>query len=127
MNQSIILSKLRFFAYHGVMAQENKVGHYFRVSLVIKYDFSKAVVSDNIKDTLNYGTIFNLVKQEMDIPSKLMEHLAGRIMNAIFQKFDNVYNIYIKIIKENPPINADCEGCGIEMEYDRLMFQAIGQ
>jgi len=122
MKQYIILSNLRFFAYHGVMAQEKQVGHYFNVSLKIEYDFSKALKSDKIKDTLNYGEVFQIVKQEMNNPSKLMEHLAGRILNTLFQKFEPVSNIKIKIIKENPPINADCDGCGIELECSRNDF-----
>ncbi len=119
MNQAIILSKLKFFAYHGVMAQENKVGHEFRVSVKINCDFSKALISDKVKDTLNYGEAFDIIKHEMEIPSKLMEHLAKRIVDALFRRFHNAKSILISIIKENPPINADCDGCGIEWECTR--------
>ena len=125
MNQSIILSNLRFFAYHGVMAQENKVGHYFVVSINIKCDFTKAIISDKVKDTINYGKVFDLVKKEMEKPSKLMEHLAGRIINAIFRNFDLAEQVNLKIIKENPPINADCDGCGISMDIKRDELELI--
>ena len=115
----ITLSNLRFFAYHGVMAHENLVGHYFLVSLKIGCDFSKAFKSDKVKDTINYGKVFDIVKDEMEKPSKLMEHLAGRIITSIFSKFVIAKTVSISIIKENPPINADCNGCGVELTVSR--------
>lgn len=125
MKQSVILSNLRFFAYHGVMEQENRVGHYFNVSVELICDFSKAIVSDKVKDTINYGMVFEVVKKEMEIPSKLMEHLAGRIIIAVFQNFELAQQVKLKIIKENPPINADCEGCGISVDVKRNECELI--
>ncbi len=123
MEQSIILSKLRFFAYHGVMEQENKVGHYFVVSLKINCDFTNALTSDKVYDTINYGLVYEIVKTEMEVPSKLMEHLAGRIIKGLFNSFEIISHIYIRIIKENPPINSDCDGCGIEISVARNEFE----
>ena len=125
MKQSVILSNLRFFAYHGVMEQENKVGHYFTVSIEIICDFSKAIASDKVKDTINYGKVFEVVKNEMEQPSKLMEHLAGRIIIALFRNFVLAQQVKLKIIKENPPINADCDGCGISVDLNRNECELI--
>ena len=119
MKQSVILSNLRFFAYHGVMEQENRVGHYFTVTIEIICDFSKAIDSDKVKDTINYGKVFEVVKNEMEQPSKLMEHLAGRIIFALFRNFELAQQVKLKIIKQNPPINADCDGCGISVDVKR--------
>ena len=115
----ITLSKLRFYAYHGVMAQESLVGHYFLVSIKIGCNFSNALISDKVKDTINYGKVFDIVKSEMEIPSKLMEHLAGRIVKSIFSMFEMADSISLSIMKENPPINADCDGCGVELSVSR--------
>jgi dihydroneopterin aldolase len=58
----------------------------------------------------------------MTIRSKLMEHLAGRILYAVFNNFPTVNAISITIIKENPPVNSDCDGCGINISVTREEF-----
>ncbi len=127
MSNSIILNNLRFYAYHGVLAQEKLVGHSFLVSLKIDCDFKQAIYSDSVKDTIDYGKVFEIVKKEMQIPSKLMEHVAGRILSSIYKKFPSVICVSISIIKENPPINSDSEGCGIEIKMTRDDFENISQ
>ena len=109
----IFISKLRFHAYHGVLVQEQTVGNDYQVDLSMKTDISKAVESDNIGDTVNYGEVCEIVKQEMAIHSDLMEHLAGRIARGILQQFPCIRELIIKITKLNPPLMADCEGAGV--------------
>lgn len=119
MKNIIVLSKLRFYAFHGVLSQEKSVGHIFVVTLRISCDFEKAMINDKVKDTVNYGEVYEIVKSEMDKRSKLMEHLANRILHRIFANYNSVENVFISIIKENPPINSDSDGCGIEIEMSR--------
>lgn len=77
------------------------------------------MINDKVKDTVNYGEVYEIVKSEMDKRSKLMEHLANRILHRIFANYNSVENVFISIIKENPPINSDSDGCGIEIEMSR--------
>ena len=119
MKNIIVLSKLRFYAFHGVLYQEKSVGHIFVVTLRISCDFKKAMINDKVKDTINYGEVYEIVKSEMDKRSKLMEHLACRILHRIFTNFSSVDSVFISIIKENPPINSDSDGCGVEIEMSR--------
>ena len=115
----IVLKDLRFFAYHGVMEQEQKTGDYFICNLRLQYDYSSALRTDNIKETLDYGSVFEIVKREMNQPSKLMEHVAGRICKVLFQTFSKLTAIELSIMKENPPIGADCGGAGVELYLER--------
>ena len=125
MNNTVIISNLRFYAFHGVLSQEKSVGHNFIVSLRIDCDFSQAVLHDKVAGTVDYGLVVEIVKKEMAVRSKLMEHLAGRILYALFNKFPQVTNVSITIMKENPPVNADSEGCGIEISASRDEFFAF--
>lgn len=75
----IYLKNVRFHAYHGVLPQETQVGNDYVVNLDVSYDFSRAMETDELAGTLNYAELYELVKQEMEIPSKLLEHVAGRI------------------------------------------------
>ncbi|MBP3776634.1 MAG: dihydroneopterin aldolase [Prevotella sp.] len=111
----ICLKEVRFHAFHGVMPQERRVGADFLLSLRVGYDFSKAMRTDKVGDTLNYAEVCRIVKEEMDKPSALLEHVAGRIADAIFRQFPDVRSIDLELTKQNPPMGADCEGAGVEL------------
>jgi len=111
----ICLKEVRFHAFHGVMSQERRVGADFLLSLRVGYDFSKAMRTDEVGDTLNYAEVCRIVKEEMDKPSALLEHVAGRIADAIFRQFPDVRSIDLELTKQNPPMGADCEGAGVEL------------
>lgn len=111
----VILRNVRFHAFHGVMPQERQVGGDFLLSLRVGYPFAKAMESDDVKDTLDYATLFCLAKREMDIPSQLLEHVAGRIVKAIMAVFPAVTSIDLELMKQNPPMGADSDGAGVEV------------
>ena len=111
----IYLDEVRFYAFHGVMPQETQVGGEFLVSLRVGYPIQTAMETDDVADTLNYAELYQLVKREMEIPSKLLEHVAGRIVKAIGEQFPKVSSIHLKITKKNPPMGADCDGAGVEV------------
>ena len=111
----IVLREVRFYARHGVMPQERKVGGDFTVSLRVGVDLTRPVASDDVADTLNYATLYEVVKREMAIPSQLLEHVAGRIGQAVFDAFPQVTTIDLTLVKLNPPMGADSEGAGVEL------------
>ena len=113
----IILRNVRFHAFHGVLPQERQVGGDFQVNLRVGYPFGKAMESDEVEDTLNYATLFDLVKREMNISSQLLEHVAGRIVKAIVATFPAVTSIDLELIKQNPPMGADSDGAGVEVHF----------
>lgn len=111
----ISLSGVRFRAFHGVLPQEGRVGGDYTVSLRVGYDFSKALVTDDVTDTLDYSALYRLVAREMAVPSQLLEHVAGRIAEAILATFPQVRSIDLCLTKCNPPMGADSEGAGVEI------------
>lgn len=111
----IYLRDVRFHAFHGVMPQEGMVGGDFVVTLRVGYPLEKAMKSDEVADTLNYASLHEVVKCEMAIPSKLLEHVAGRIAKAVSTTFPQVTSIDLSLTKLNPPMGADCKGAGVEI------------
>jgi len=111
----ISLRNVRFHAFHGVMPQERRVGAVFLVNLRVGYPLEKPMQSDEVGDTLNYAALYDLVKAEMTIPSNLLEHVAGRIADAIARRFPQVTSIDLELTKQNPPMGADCDGAGVEI------------
>lgn len=114
-NSCIFLNGLRFHAFHGVMPQERLTGNDYRVDLKINFPLEKAVGSDDVNDTLNYATVYTAVKEEMDVPSQLIERVAYRIADRLFRTFKVINEVEIKVEKCNPPMGADCEGTGVEL------------
>lgn len=118
-NSYISLHGLRFYAYHGVGAQERRVGAYFTVDLRVGYPLARAAETDDVADTLNYAELFALVEREMAQPSNLLEHVAGRIIRSIERTFSDVSTIDITVTKENPPMGADSRGASVELHCCR--------
>ena len=113
----VFLRNVRFYAFHGVLPQERQVGGDFLLSLRVGYPLAGAMVSDEVGDTLNYATLYTLAKREMDVPSQLLEHVAGRIVNAITAAFPAVTSVDLELTKQNPPMGADCDGAGVEVHW----------
>ena len=114
---AIFLDEVRFHAFHGVMPQERAVGADFTVWLKVGYDFVKAAESDELIDTISYADLYEVVRAEMDKPSQLLEHVALRIVKAITAKWPQVIAVDIKLVKDNPPMGADCKGAGVEIHF----------
>ena len=119
MQSYIILKDLRFYAYHGVGAQETQVGNEFVLDLRLRLDWTRAIRSDDVNDTLSYAEAYEAVKDEMARPSRLLEHVAGRIARRLFQDFSSLEEIELRLVKRNPPMGADIEGAGVELRVQR--------
>ena len=111
----ITLTDLRFHAFHGVIPQERLTGNDYSVSLRIGYPVREACLSDEVDDTLNYASVYDIVSKEMNVPSKLLERVAFRIADRLFRKFNLITTLDVKLNKLNPPFGADCYGAGIEL------------
>ena len=115
----IRLEGMKFYAFHGVLPQENLVGANFYVDLKLKTDFTQAAETDELEDTVSYADIHTVVKEEMSIPSKLLEHVCQRIARRLFHDFPTIETIDIRLSKENPPMGACAESIGVEVHYVR--------
>lgn len=115
----ITLSRLRFHAYHGVLAQERLTGNDYEVSLRIGYDTGKAAETDDVADTINYAEAYGEVRQVMETPSRLIENVAGRIAERLFMRWQDITTVCVTVRKLNPPMGADCDGAEVEAHYAR--------
>ena len=75
--------------------------------------------TDDVADTLNYAEVYNIIKEEMNVPSKLIEHVAGRITDHLMASYADITSITLRITKLNPPMGADCNGAGVEITVTR--------
>lgn len=111
----IYLRQLRFHACHGVAEQERMTGNDFTVDLRLRVNVEQAMLSDNVADTINYAEAYQLTAEEMAQPAALIEHVAARIAQRLFDRWPELLSVDIRLTKLNPPIGADSDGAGVEL------------
>ena len=116
---TIKLQNIRTFSFHGCMEEEAKIGSDYRIDLEVKTDLRKSALSDELADTVDYVHLNRIVKEEMAIRSKLLEHVAQRIIKRVFDELPAVARITLAVSKLNPPIGGDVEAVTIIMEEYR--------
>ena len=104
----IALEGLEFYAHHGYYDHERDQGNNFLVDVEIKTNFAKAALEDNLSETVDYESIYALVEEEMERPSKLIEHVAERIAQNIIARFSVINKVKVSVSKLNPPIKGKC-------------------
>lgn len=115
----IKLKNIKTFSYHGCLIEESKIGSDYIVNLEVKTDLRKSSISDSLEDTVDYVHLNAIVKEEMAIRSKLLEHVTHRIIVRIFNELPSVSTVNIEVSKCNPPIGGDVEMVTIQMEEFR--------
>ncbi len=118
-NSYILLKEIRCYAYHALPPQEPLIGNEYIIDLKLKVDINKAAQTDEVADTVNYAEVHQVIMAEMAVPSKLLEHVGGRIIEKLFQQFPALEEIELHLSKRNPPMGADVESAGIELHCSR--------
>lgn len=116
---TICLNDIRLFAYHGVFPEERTNGAWFRVSLSVEADCQQAIDNDELEGTVNYAEMAQVIKEEMDIPSKLLEHVAGRISHRLIDEFPLIQQLTLTVHKEHPPIPMECASSSVTITAKR--------
>lgn len=111
----IKVENIRVFAFHGCLKEETKIGSDYRVDLEVKADLQTSATSDKLNDTVDYVFLNRIIKEEMSTPSALLETVAKRILNRIFNEDQLVKKATVWVSKLNPPIGGDVEKVTIKM------------
>lgn len=114
------MENIRVYAYHGCLKEESIIGSDYRVDISLNSDLAQASHSDDLAHTVDYVHINRLVKEEMKIPSKLLEHVAKRILDRIFSELPGVSKAKVSVSKINPPINGDVEMVTVSLKEKRM-------
>lgn len=100
---TVELKQVRFFAFHGLYPEERKTGNEFEVNLSVCFEPAEAGVND-ITATVNYASLFEIVKEQMREPADLLETLVTSIAGKIKSAFPRTKKISISVAKLHPPI-----------------------
>jgi dihydroneopterin aldolase len=97
---------MEFYSFHGHFKEERIVGNKFIVNVTIETDMKLPAASDNLKDAVNYQRVYDIVKAQMEMKSHLLEHIAGRILDAIYSEMTGIEKVTVKVSKMNPPMGG---------------------
>jgi dihydroneopterin aldolase len=100
---TIRLNHLRFFAFHGLFQEEQKIGNEFELNIEASYETSAEIIK-GIDETVNYSALFEIVKIRMKHPTPLLETVAMEIVDAFHVAFPQLNKIEVSIKKLHPPI-----------------------
>lgn len=117
MKGTVEINGLRLFARHGVFEEERINGNTFELTVHLNYPIESAMKSDDVNDTLNYAEAIEIIRQQMDIPSSLLEHVVGRIHRALTDAYPHITGGFIRLTKLNPPIPVDIDGTSVSIEW----------
>lgn len=101
-------------AHIGVFPEEKINGNTFRVSVSVTLPTPKGVVTDQLVDTVNYQTLYDVVVEEMSQPADLLEHVVGQIQAHLFRLFPEA-EVHVKICKKNPPLGGTVAWAIVEL------------
>ena len=115
----IKLKDIKIYAYHGCLSEENLIGGEYIVNLSVFSNLKKSSLSDELKDTIDYVSLLDIVKKEMLSPSKLLENVVKRVVDKIFLVFPKINKVSLEVSKLNPPINGNVFSVSVKNKVKR--------
>jgi len=116
---TIRLKNIKIYAHHGCLVEEEKIGSDYLVNLSVKADLIKPATTDTLSDTVDYVHLQKIVREEMAIRSKLLEHVGQRIIDSVFAQIAMVDMVKVTVSKINPPIGGDVAEVSVTMKSER--------
>jgi dihydroneopterin aldolase len=106
MKHAIEVVGIQCYSFHGCMPEEKKTGGKYLVDIIAHFNFDNAADTDDLKQTIDYCVIYNIVQEEMAIPTKLIETVAKKIAIKCKEHYPSIEKIEVKVKKLSPPING---------------------
>jgi dihydroneopterin aldolase len=116
MKHTIEVNGIKLYAFHGCLPEEGKIGGHYTVDVSMTTDFTASFSSDELEDTIDYVAVNAIVREEMDIRSKLIEHVGFRISQRLKQEIKGILSSQVRVTKHCPPIGGDVDDVAIIIE-----------
>ncbi len=112
----IILKNIKIYAYHGAIAEENKLGQNFYIDLELFLSLKEAGETDELEKSVSYADIYQDLEKIVKIENyKLIEKVAEKIATSILQKYKKIKNVRVQVRKPQAPINGSFDYVGVEI------------
>ena len=114
----ISLEGIRFHAFHGVYEAEKILGNEYLVDITVRTKTDTAAQTDKLENTLNYETIYQVCRLQMEKPRDLLEKVVSEIVKAMKHQFDGMEALRVRVRKLNPPVGGRVEMASVMEEFD---------
>jgi dihydroneopterin aldolase len=115
----IVLVGMQFMGRHGVSDEERAEPQPFEVDLALRLDLSRPAATDELADTINYSTLFDLARRIVEERSfHLLEALAGAIADAVLAAHP-VDDVEVRVRKPKAPLPGAFETAEVRIRRTR--------
>ncbi|GAB4499401.1 MAG: hypothetical protein OHK0019_36430 [Saprospiraceae bacterium] len=114
----ISLEGMRFHAQHGVYEAEKTLGTEYIVDIVVNFNTEKAVKDDDVEKTMNYETIYQICRMEMETPRKLIETVVANIVKRMKFHFSEMQALRVRVRKLNPPLGGRVAESWVQEDHE---------
>ena len=119
MSDRITLRGLRFQGRHGVSADERSAPQPIEVDMTVSLDLSRPGRTDELADTVNYSSLFELARGIVEERSfKLLEALATAIAEAMLAAHP-VEDVEVRVRKPKAPLPGAFESVEVRIRRRR--------
>ena len=109
-----------FYAYHGVLTDEQNLGGKFEVDVDLHCNVARGAKSDNLKDTVNYERVYDCIRSlVLDKNHFLLESLASSIGRGILKNFSKVNSVTVRVRKPGAPVRGVIDYVEVELTETR--------
>ena len=115
----IFLKNMKFYAYHGCLGEEKKIGADYVVNLEVTSNLKTPSKTDRLKDAIDYVLLNEIVGVEMKKRSNLLENVAERIVQSVFDEFPPVIAVKVSVSKKNPPVRGSLDDVSVSIKRKR--------
>ncbi|MEI6846430.1 MAG: dihydroneopterin aldolase [Chlorobiaceae bacterium] len=115
------LVNMVFYAHHGVLREEHRIGAKYEVDAELSFDYTDAARNDDISKTIDYGTVYKKIRETLTLKKYfLIEAIAYEIAHYLLKDFPVINHITIKVRKRNPPVDGICDYAEADYSITRL-------
>jgi len=115
----IILDKIHFYAYHGCLVEESKIGSEYELSISVEFDMETVGTSDDLSKAIDYCLVTDIALNIAQERHQLLETIVYKIAKALLDRIPNISGGEVALYKMTPPINARVNKVGISHDFSR--------
>ena len=107
-----------FYAHHGVLEEEHRIGGRFEVDVAMTLDASRAARHDDLTQTVDYERVYALVRGVVTGNSSfLIERIGWRIAQAVADAYPRLDGVEVTVRKPNPPVGGPCDRAEVTVRW----------
>ena len=109
-NGTVRIINAVFYAHHGVMKEEHRIGGRFEVDVSMDLDVVQAASQDDLRKTVDYERVYKMVQRILtENKFYLIERLAMLIGREVLDDHPMVDRVEVTVRKSNPPVGGPCD------------------